>query len=204
MSDEDQTLLPDLLPDHPTVEVEEVPEEEDVFQDPIRDPWNSAGAPSRQTERSGTAGPSEGLRRGMAGRLPQHRPSFAAVTLPVQDGGTSQRIIHDVPPVWDGKDPDNMAEPYLKLLRGWLSTTRTLNTQRGMTILHYAAGDLKLIINELDVDILTAADSGNTVFIHVQKAYAEYIVKKLPKAIEKSLFDPNGHRSGGESMLQYI
>ena len=59
----------------------------------------------------------------------------------------TQRIIHDVPPVWDGKDPDSQAEPYLKLLDGWLATTRTLNTQQGMTILHYAAGDLKLIIN---------------------------------------------------------
>ena len=34
------------------------------------------------------------------------------------------------------------------------NTTRTLRTQRGMTIVHYASGDLKLIINELDVDAL--------------------------------------------------
>ena len=140
----------------------------------------------------------------MSGRLPQNQPSFAQVSLPVQDGGTSQRIIHDVPPVWDGKDPDNQAEPYLKLLQGWLNTTRTLKTQRGMTILHYSHGDLKLIINELDVDTLTHETSGQTIFNHVKKAYAEYLAKKLPKAMEKSLFDPAGHRKRGESMLQYI
>ena len=158
-------------------------EDEDVFQQPDMDPWNGADGVLRQSEGAGSASSSGGdLRRGMSGRTPHHTPSFAQVSLPVQDGGTSQRIIHDVPPVWDGKDPDNMAEPYLKLLRGWLSTTRTLTTQRGMTILHYATGDLKLIINELDVNTLTAQDSGNTVFIHVQKAYAKYLVKKLPQS----------------------
>ena len=67
----------------------------------------------------------------------------------------TQRTIHDVPPVWDGKDPDNQCEPYLTLLAGRLATTRTLRAQNGMTIPHYAHGDLKLVINELDVDALT-------------------------------------------------
>ena len=136
-----------------------------------------------------------------AGPVPHHTPAFAQVTLPVQDHRVSQRIIHDVPPVWDGKDPDNMAEPYLKLLTGWLSTAWTLRTQRGMNMSHYSDGDLKLIINELDVTTLTSEDSGNTVFKHVKNAYAEYLVKKLPKAIERALHDPAGHRSKGESML---
>ena len=79
------------------------------------------------------------------------------------------RIIHDVPPVWDGTNPENQTAPYLKALRGWLNTTRAQKTQVAMTILHYAQGDLRLIINELDVDELTAADSGEKVYQHVQK-----------------------------------
>ena len=70
-------------------------------------------------------------------------------------GFDTQRIIHDVPPVWDGKDPDNQAEAYLKSLAGWLATTRSMKQQQGMTIMHYAAGDLKTICNELDVEQLT-------------------------------------------------
>jgi len=106
-------------------------------------------------------------------------------------------------PFWDGKDPDNQADPYLKLLRGWLQTTRTQKTQAGMTILHYAYGDLKILINELDIDELTSATSGETVFKHVLNTYKEYLQKKLPKAMEQAIFDDKGNRHGGESMLQY-
>ena len=99
-----------------------------------------------------------------------------------------------MPPVWDGKDPDNQAEPYLKLLSGWLNTTRTMKTQRGMTILHHSHGDLKLLVNELDIDILTSEDSGQTVFDHIKINYSEYLEKKLPKAIERALYNPAGQR----------
>ena len=198
-------------PDQPNVNVEEILDharQDDIFQEPGEDPWRrTVDAATSQSSSSGATGPPRELRRGMdtsAGRVPHYTPAFAQVTLPAQDQGVSQRIIHDVPPVWDGKDPDNMAEPYLKLLTGWLSTTRTLKTQRGMTILHYSHGDLKLIINELDVTTLTSEDSGNIVFKHVKNAYAEYLVKKLPQPIERALYDPAGHRSKGESMLQFI
>ena len=120
------------------------------------------------------------------------------------DEPPAQRIIHDVPPVWDGKDPDNQAEPYLKLLAGWLATTRTMRTQRGMTILHYASGDLKLIINELDVEALTADDGGQKVLDHVKEAFVEYMEKKLPKAMERALYAPDCRRQKGETMIQYV
>ena len=29
--------------------------------------------------------------------------------------------MHDVPPEWDGLDPQKNLEPYLKLLQGWLA-----------------------------------------------------------------------------------
>eukprot|EP00973_Karenia_brevis_P062994 8756884-Karenia_brevis.AAC.1 len=67
--------------------------------------------------------------------------------------------MYDIPPVWGGENPETELDPYLKLLKRWLATTRTQKTQRGMTILHYATGNLKLIINELEVDELTAEDS---------------------------------------------
>ena len=53
-----------------------------------------------------------------------------------------------------------------------------------MTILHYASDDLKVIINELDIEQLTAEDSGETVLKHVQATYAEHLEKKLPGAID--------------------
>ena len=59
------------------------------------------------------------------------------------------RVIHDNPPTWSGDSPDKELEPYLKMLRGWLLTTRTLKAQQGMTIFNHATGDLQIIINEI-------------------------------------------------------
>jgi hypothetical protein len=170
-----------------------------------RDPWTGTGAASRTSRAGGSDSestipqmmPNIGRRRGGA------RGTYTQVSLPGQDHGTSARVIHDVPPTWDGKDPDNQAEPYLKLLRGWLQTTRSQSTQAGMTILHYAYGDLKTLINELDVDVLTAPNGGENVFQHIQKTYQDYIHKKLPKAMERALFDDKGTRQRDESMFQY-
>ena len=155
---------------------------DDVLQE--TDPWaqGRGSGTARMTGGAATdAPPLEGVpsferRRGQGSQAP-FAPTFAQVTLPAQDQGTSQRIIHDVPPVWDGKDPDNQAEPYLKLLQGWLATTRTLKTQAGMTILHYAYGDLKVLINELDVETLTRPDSGEIVFKHVYSSFKVHLNK---------------------------
>ena len=114
------------------------------------------------------------------------------------------KAIHDNPPTWDGKDPDRQLEPYLKLLEGWMATTRTMKKQRGMVILHYATGDLRMIINELEISILTSEDSDWRVLQHIQESYQEYLEKRLPKAMERALFSPEGRRGQKESMLQYV
>ena len=115
-----------------------------------------------------------------------------------------QRIIHDIPPVWDGKDPEHQLEPYLKTLRGWLMTTRTLKSQAGMTILNFAQGDLKIIINELEIEEFCDDDSGNVVLKHIIHSYSEFVEKKLPAAIESCFFDKDLPRSRNEHMLQYV
>ena len=114
------------------------------------------------------------------------------------------RIIHDIPPVWDGKNPEKELEPYMKTLRGWLMTTRTLKSQAGMTILNFAQGDLKIIINELEIEELCAEDSGKVVLNHIVSSYSEFIEKKLPAAIESCFFDKDLPRSRNEHMLQYV
>ena len=162
------------------------------------DPWSSgpsqAPRPNNQSQGSSPAT----SQRPAGGRIGTY-----AVGLSQQEP-PPQRIIHDIPPTWDGTKPETDLEPFLKLLRGWLTTTRTQKTQAGMTILHYAHGDLKLVINELDIEDLTAEDSGERVFKHVQRSYEEYVDRKLPKALERALFDTqDSQRRKGESMIQY-
>ena len=104
--------------------------EEDPWQD--SDPW---GGQYRQPQE-------EAPYPGASGSGTQAGRVFTEYS----DGGSAPRVVHDVPPVWDGKDPERQLEPYLKLLMGWLTTTRTLKQQQGMTILNYSQGDLKVII----------------------------------------------------------
>ena len=78
------------------------------------------------------------------------------------------QVIHDNPPTWNGDHPEKELEPYLKLLEGWLMTTRTLKTQQGMTIFNHATGDLRLVINELPIEQLCAEDSGTVVRKHIR------------------------------------
>ena len=73
-----------------------------------------------------------------------------------------------------------------------------------MTILQYAQGDLKLIVNELDITALTSETSGEKCLIHIKESYAEYLDKKLPKAMERALFAKEAKRANGESMIQYV
>ena len=111
------------------------------------------------------------------------------------------KVVFDTPPSWDGKDPDNLLEPYLKLLKVWLTTTRTQNTQRGVVILQHAKGDLYTFLNELTFDQLTQSDSGDLVVDHIKEIYAEYLERDLPKAIEKALYSGECSRKNGENMI---
>ena len=71
-------------------------------------------------------------------------------------------------------------------------------------MLQNSAGDFKTLINELEIEDLTREDSGDFVLKHIQKAYAEYLEKKLPQAIEACLYDSSIHRKKGEGMLSYV
>ena len=117
--------------------------------------------------------------------------------------GPPARIVHDSPPVWNGSKPETQTEPYLKLLGGWLTTTRTQKSQQGMTILQYTDGDLKVLINELDIGTLTSEDSGQRVFDHIKENYQEFIDKPMPQAIENAIFGSDVKRRRGEGMVMY-
>ena len=86
-------------------------------------------------------------------------PNARPFSGPVTHGGTGdyqgRGKPHDVPPVWDGRDPDRQLEPYLKLLKAWLITTQVQKEQRGIVIMHYSQGSLRELIDALDIDVLT-------------------------------------------------
>ena len=100
--------------------------------------------------------------------------------------------------------PETQAEPYLKVLSGWLATTRTLQKQRGMTILHYADGHFRTLINQLDVEQPTAENSGELVYNQIKETYEEYFDKPFGTAAENCLFGSDGTRRKGESLIEEV
>ena len=70
------------------------------------------------------------------GTTPPRGQFTGAVTHPGPGAyeGNLRKMMHDVPPEWDGMDPQKNLEPYLKLLQGWLVTTATIPQQRGLIL----------------------------------------------------------------------
>ena len=67
----------------------------------------------------------------------------------------------------------------------------------------FSSGQLKELVNQLDVPDLTCEDSGDLVLKLIQRKYAEFVEKKLPKTIEERLYGKEISRNRGETMLQY-
>ena len=102
-----------------------------------------------------------------------------------------RKAIHDDPPAWGGSDPDRRLEPYLKLLEGWMSTTRTLTRQRGTVIMQHATGYLRLIIKEPYIATLTDEQGEEAVVAHSNEGFQEYFENKLRTAMERAIFAPD-------------
>ena len=68
-------------------------------------------------------------------------------------------IEHDKCPVWDGLKPESQARPYVKMLKLWMATTKTAKNQRGMVLMHAARGDLKTLIDYLELEQLQQEDA---------------------------------------------
>ena len=160
-------------------------------EDPVfaGDPWgaNTGAGGARTTDRD---------------PRPTETATIGSVTTASQEP-PPMRIIHDIPPCWNGNNPEKELEPYLKLLRAWLITTKTLKSQRAVVIMHHATGDLRKVLDAMELEDLTAEDSGEQVVKLISSEYAEYLIKKLPAAIEAGLYDSNVARHRNESMLQY-
>ena len=94
------------------------------------EPYPASAATVRRAEESGIPPPPSSWAEGER----QERPSRNYVNggnTPAAVEPAPQRIIHDVPPTWDGSEPERLCGPYLKSLQGWINTTRAQKTQMG-------------------------------------------------------------------------
>ena len=137
------------------------------------------------------------------GRYPPRgqQPFVGAFGHQPEHGG--RQNVHDIPPTWDGTKPETQLEPYLKALRGWMLTTRTLKAQRGYVIVQYVQGELKQLLNYFDLDTLFSENGAEHCFNRILKHYQEFLKKQLPKVLDEALFDKDTYRRKQESFLSY-
>ena len=108
-------------------------------------------------------------------RPPNYRPSFigtgARSSPGVSESQPRRSAYHDLPPDWDGLEPQKFLEPYFKLLQGWLLTTTTSPKQQGLLIMQYATGELRQLLDNLELEELTQEDSGMKTLEYIKKQY---------------------------------
>ena len=112
--------------------------------------------------------------------------------------------MHDNPPEWDGIAPQQNLEPYLKLLKGWLVTTNTIPSQRGLIIMNYRKGDLRKLLDNFEIEDLTTKDSGQVAYDYIEAEYSQFIVSKKTLRIEEAFYDSDRCRKKGEGLVTYI
>ena len=73
-----------------------------------------------------------------------------------------------------------------------------------MLIMRFANGDLKRLLDTLDIEQLTGPDSGQETADFIKDEYSEFIVKKKNLRLEEALYDTDRLRKNGEGLVQYI
>ena len=98
------------------------------------DPWAGAVMRGQAGPAPGRSGSAAADRTPLRPQSPPYAPIFTTIGDPSRGPGPSrgsepQKVVNDIPPTWNGTDPERRLEPYLKELEGWLCTTRTLSKQ---------------------------------------------------------------------------
>ena len=111
----------------------------------------------------------------------------------------------DVPPTWDGKEPQKYVRPYIKSLNAWIAMTRTQKTARGYVLLHAARGDLKELFDALEHEDLIDESCPQKMLDLVKVMYGQFLKRPIPELVENALFDhEKTFRKANEHMMVYI
>eukprot|EP00971_Amphidinium_carterae_P274550 5448067-Amphidinium_carterae.2 len=95
----------------------------------------------------------------------------------------------DIPPTWNGANPEQQQAGYLKAVEVWNLTTRLPLRQRGVAVLVQASGDLKLELEEL-----TAENGAEIILQLLCKEHGWTLQRSLPQRCEAALFSTAGMR----------
>eukprot|EP00971_Amphidinium_carterae_P263351 5224988-Amphidinium_carterae.1 len=119
-------------------------------------------------------------------------------------GDDHARISYlDIPPAWDGQQPDSALEGFLKATEAWLRTTRVPPAQRGVQIMSQSSGDLREMLSTLELDEIVGADGGEKILEFIKKQYEYVLTRSLPKLFEEAVYGGAGQKHKNDSYMTY-
>eukprot|EP00971_Amphidinium_carterae_P132955 2632854-Amphidinium_carterae.2 len=133
-------------------------------------------------------------------RGPQRQGGFSTV---VEDASTNRSYM-DIPPSWDGRDPEKNLEGFLKSCSAWLRTTRVPEQQRGVQLMAQAQGELRQMLAGLDLDEIACIGGADRVLAFTQQQFAWTLQRALPRKFEQAVYAASGQRLRNESLLTYL
>eukprot|EP00971_Amphidinium_carterae_P346509 6487989-Amphidinium_carterae.1 len=110
----------------------------------------------------------------------------------------------DIPPSWDGRDPEKNLEGFLKSCAAWLRTTRVPEQQRGVQLMAQAQGELRQMLASIDLDEVACIGGAEKVLAFVRQQFAWTLQRALPRKFEQAVYSTSGQRQKGESILTYL
>eukprot|EP00971_Amphidinium_carterae_P241089 4786450-Amphidinium_carterae.1 len=141
--------------------------------------------------------------RSTGDRRERERAPVRAAAAVVEDA-SSNRSYMDIPPSWDGRDPEKNLEGFLKSCAAWLRTTRVPEQQRGVQLMAQAQGELRQMLAGLDLDEVACVGGAERVLDFVRQQYAWTLQRALPRKFEQAVYATTGQRQRGESLLTYL
>eukprot|EP00971_Amphidinium_carterae_P236416 4691918-Amphidinium_carterae.1 len=113
------------------------------------------------------------------------------------------KTFYDVPPTWDGKNPDQNLDAWLKTAEAWRRTTRASSHQQGVQLLAAATGELRAVMSSLELTDICGDDGASKIIELVKTEFAFSLQRSLPLKLEQALYAPASRRAPQESFVAY-
>eukprot|EP00971_Amphidinium_carterae_P256455 5091905-Amphidinium_carterae.1 len=113
------------------------------------------------------------------------------------------KAFYDVPPTWDGKNPDLNLEAWLKSAEAWRLTTKATPQQQGAQLLAAATGELRAVMSSLELTDICGEDGATKLITLVKDEFAFSLQRSLPLKLEQALYAPSCRRQAQESFVSF-
>ena len=145
---------------------------------------------------------------------PVHEATAMATTFPegshssgaagVTGGGTTEGGYRDrdLPPTYDGTNPEVSLRQYEKAVRLWQFETEAPPKKQGAKLLRALSGTARLAVDDLEFEDIACENGVKNLLSRLKEYYLPHLELSLPRAFESAVYgQPRGVR---ESFAEYV